>query len=106
MVCECDDDEPEQNIDHEKVDDASKLIRRVYKFCGAGGNLHIVIDDGNSDAGSIRWCLDDWMVKNPHKSSEKQLAAERRCADALLKLTEAERDAAIDLAHRTMRAQR
>ena len=32
-------------------------IQEIYKTNPAGGALHIVLDDGNTDSRSIRWCL-------------------------------------------------
>ena len=32
-------------------------IQEIYKTNPAGGALHIVLDDGNTDSSFIRWCL-------------------------------------------------
>lgn len=60
-----------------------KLIDAVYAqpHGGAGGKLHIVVDDGNVEAHHIHWCLDQ----------EEITAIERECAEALLELSEEDR---------------
>lgn len=52
---------------------------------GVGGNLHIVLDDGNTDDGSISFCYG--------YASAKGDEAGVRLACAMLQLSEAERDA-------------
>ena len=41
------------------MDTLKELIEYYYNLegCGAGGPLHILLDDDNYDIGSIRWCI-------------------------------------------------
>lgn len=98
------DDEPE--IDIVRLAPVVALIRKVYEFDLAGGGLHIVVDDDNIETSHIRWCLDSWIPEDRFKTSAEQKAAEIACGEALLELTEDERQAAIDEAHRQMRSER
>lgn len=42
------------------------LVNEYYNKEGnsCGGNLHIVLDDGNCDNGSIQYCLDRCITNN------------------------------------------
>jgi hypothetical protein len=42
------------------VPEVLPLVRALYAlpFHGVGGHLHIVLDDGNIEDGSVRFCLD------------------------------------------------
>lgn len=49
-------------------DTLKKIIDGYYKLpgCGAGGPLHILLDDDNYDIGSINFCI-DYCFKNRHE---------------------------------------
>lgn len=63
------------------------LVIELYKINGAGGLLHIVLDDDNFDDGSIQWCLEN-LDKNATKaeSSQKEIEICRELATLILKL--------------------
>lgn len=46
------------------------LISQIYDVYVTGGCLHIVLDDGNVDSTSIRWCLCNTIPQE--KDPEKQ----------------------------------
>jgi hypothetical protein len=58
------------------------LIAAVYEESCVGGNLHIVVDDWNIEDHHVKWCAE---IPN-------LTAAEQACVDALLALTEAQRN--------------
>ncbi len=62
------------------------MARDYYKLPGngCGGNLHIVLDDGNLETGHVQFCLDQAQEHNDEKGIE--------LAKALLDLTEDQRD--------------
>lgn len=53
------------------MDTLKQLCERFYEFkgCGAGGPLHILLDDDNYDIGSVQFCIDycikDLTAKEP-----------------------------------------
>jgi hypothetical protein len=69
-----------------KVEKAIKMSRAYYKLPdnGAGGSLHIVLDDGNLETGHVLWC------KNYAKEQGDPEGV--ALAEFLLTLTEDERD--------------
>jgi hypothetical protein len=69
---------------------ASALVRRVYKHCDLGGNLHSQLDDWNIEDD----CWDEFTIYR-NDSSPNQIAAERACFDAFKALTLDERASAL-----------
>ncbi len=51
---------PDFPRDRPNVPTVKALVRRYYAKPGhsAGGNCHVVLDDGNVDNGCLRWTLD------------------------------------------------
>jgi hypothetical protein len=80
---------------HEKVREVIALIGKVYEFSLSGGNAHTVLDDENTENHNIRWCLDETIPENAFRAPPRQIAAERACLNAMLELTEDERDLAL-----------
>lgn len=76
------------------VNEIIAAIAEVYKYHGAGGNLHVYIDDGNLE--------DHWFEDREQpptgssfrEDSPEQVAAERKCWNLLKKATVEERFAA------------
>ena len=62
------------------------LIDKIEAEHGAATRLHIVLEDLSLDADSIRWCMDN----------ETLTEDEQACADALLKLSEDDREALVN----------
>lgn len=63
-----------------------------------GGNLHIVLDDGNAGDGSLDFCGEE--IERDAASSEADshlIAAERRCLAAFRALNEGERWSVLGL---------
>jgi hypothetical protein len=69
--------------------EAAKLIEEVFEWSSGGGNLHIVIDDWNLDDDSLDFC--DTEIRTDDPSCDEKLEAERKCLDALRKMTLEER---------------
>ena len=62
-----------------------ELKHIIYnKYNCAGGELHIVLDDGNIEEDHIKWCLDNSIVKI---SDEEEKKVYTECAELLLKLS-------------------
>lgn len=53
------------------MDSLKKLCEEIYKLegCGAGGNLHILLDDDMYDDESISYCLNECLLDPEHPSS-------------------------------------
>jgi hypothetical protein len=68
-----------------------KVIERIYSFSGAGGGLHIVLDDWNIEDGDILWC----MQYRPGYRPDGLPLSERVCAKILLAMTIEERASAL-----------
>lgn len=60
------------------------LKQEIYKFHGAGGGLHIVLDDGNMENDHINYCIE--YVKECDSFTEEQKNMQIECAELLLKL--------------------
>jgi len=73
-------------IDSPAVRDAAHLIGRVYHFAITGGGLHIVVDDYNLDDADLDSCL-----------GQPLSTIERKCGEALRRMTVAERASALGL---------
>lgn len=52
---------PDLPADRPKVPDVMPLVRAYFAKPGngAGGNLHVALDDGNLDNGSLQFCLSE-----------------------------------------------
>jgi hypothetical protein len=77
------------------------LIDDVYEHHGAGGGLHIILDDFNVEDGHVTFCQ-DWIehergngVWKTDPVSPEQLKAERECLKLLKAMTVEERASAI-----------
>lgn len=83
---------------------AADLVGQVYGFSGAGGNLHIVLDDWNIEDDNLDFCSKQidaggyYDSKYPdERDTPEQLAVERRCCDAFMRMSIAERASALAL---------
>lgn len=97
----------EEGYDSAKIDTAvtrhaAKLIAGVYEYAGAGGRLHIAIDDFNLEDEDIEFCareikesIDAGLLDDPDEA--EQLEAEKICCDYLSKMTTEERASALSL---------
>jgi len=103
MCCGCWKEDGSPQIDNERVRDVQALIAAVYDYHGAGGNLHIVLDDNNTEDEHLEFCQgqinkaritgeDEWGY-----DSSEALDAEQKCLDALRAMTLEERDSAMGL---------
>ncbi len=83
------------DIVNEKTEAAVALVRQVYDAIGggAGGNLHIVIDDWNLLDHSIEWCQGGRSDPNWHGPPMRWTLTdvEAQCAAAFLGMTLQER---------------
>jgi hypothetical protein len=104
-------------IDTPAVREAAKAVDDVYQHSCVGGNLHIVLDDWNIEDSNLEFCshcidhagmmplakdaADCHKRYNEKKRLDpdppEQLAAERRCCDLFMALTEDERASALAL---------
>lgn len=82
-----------------KAEEAVPLFKAVYDQPrgGAGGNLHIVLDDWNIEDESIHYCMDTTKVERYFDGELDTTLTdiERRCAEHLLTMTMEERAAAL-----------
>jgi hypothetical protein len=104
-------------IDTPLVRAAAVAAADVYEYSGAGGNLHIVLDDWNVEDSNLEFCsacidgagvmplegsdhpahlrYNDERRANPDPPD--QLAVERQCCDLFQQMTEEERVSALAL---------
>ncbi len=86
------------SVVNDAVKAAAELIGGVYEHHGAGGGLHVIVDDWNLDDGTVAFCA-NYIESEEYKSNddvtEERLEAERRCLRALKALTEQERGSAL-----------
>lgn len=80
----------------EEIRHAAALIAEVYLQHGAGGHLHIVVDDWNIEDGYISYCS-DLINQKAYSDAPEQLSAERAACDALMSMTVTERAVALAL---------
>lgn len=73
-------------------DETILLIKEIYIKHEAGGALHIVLDDGNTENHFIYWCLDN-SIEEIKDMKEKLLF--ERCAKNLLKMSKNQRNKCI-----------
>ena len=69
------------------IDQVAAIVREYYTMdgMGAGGSLHIVLDDGNTEERHVEWCLENSCV------TQNDLAG-HLLAQVLLLFTEDQRD--------------
>lgn len=67
------------------------LMNHIYTTEPAGGALHIVLGDGNTEDEHIKWCIDNSIAELVGTEHDAYL----RCAELLLQMTEPERLDAI-----------
>ncbi len=96
-MCEvCYDEYGKPNIVNEKTEAALALVRQVYEAPqgGAGGNLHIVLDDWNIEDSSIYYCIESYGEVESYFGGNYDMTPtiiERACAGAFLDMTLRER---------------
>lgn len=73
-------------------------FRAYYKLNPAWGSLHVVLDDGNIDDATVRWCR-DWAIEH----SDPEGAA---LAEILLRMSKTQRSKIGDKAGRKDEAER
>jgi hypothetical protein len=52
-----------------KFDRMAKLVKDIYKYCSAGGIMHVVLDDGNFGDSTIEWTI-DYAKKNKEETEQ------------------------------------
>lgn len=80
------------------VEDAVMLIKELYKTEGAGGLLHIVVDDGNVEDDDIQFCIDYCNEKENKDNPKRELCLE--IANKMLRLNYEQRILAYYMSHR------
>ena len=78
---------------NKNMDWLKKLCETLYSLpnCGAGGNLHILLDDDNYDDDSVMFCLKECLLNPEHPSSSLGILI---CTE-ILKMSMAERSVFI-----------
>jgi hypothetical protein len=79
------------------MEDLLADIAELYAFNPVGGALHIVLDDGNTDDESIKYCLETckehWSVVGSHPENVEGIVdLIMSIGNQLLKLPKTERD--------------
>lgn len=82
--------------DRPEIKRAVEAIKRVFDFSVVGGRLHIVIDDLNTGDRSLEFCR-KLIEAAPH---DPEVGAERECYEALVALSEDDRDEALRIFER------
>ena len=81
-------------IINDKTKKAVKLIKEVYKYHGAGGSLHIILDDWNLEDSHVDFC-GKVISLNEYDDPPELLDAELKCYEALKKMSIEERASAL-----------
>ena len=68
------------------------LIKEIYELHSGGGQLHIVLGDGNVEDENIQWCIDNLECE----PEEREIYL--KCANNLLMMKECRRSKVIDKA--------
>lgn len=68
------------------------LYDALYRFDRAGGSLHILVDDNNTDDQSIEWLDKEWMPKCKNTTHDAQWAVERALLDLFMRFDQKDRD--------------
>ncbi len=84
-------------IDTPAVRDAARASAAVHDFHGAGGGLHIVLDDWNLEDEQVAWCLLPENLAQYGSPDPAERAQEIYAGLAFLALTEDERASALAL---------
>lgn len=74
-----------------KQERLTQLILAIYDKYPAGGALHVVLDDGNTEDNHIQWCIDHL----DEYSDKEDIALFAECAGILLSMPERKRNTAI-----------
>ena len=87
----------EDNGDESKKQECVELIKMIYRHHAAGGGLHIVLDDGNTDDDHLEFCVKHIanlaQTDDPHNTWFHCI--EIACALLLSEMKEKERDSVI-----------
>jgi len=72
-----------------------ELVNIIYTdYNCVGGELHLVLDNGNIEDDNIQWCLDNSIAKITNED-EKKIYTE--CAELLLKLSYSSRKRTLNI---------
>ncbi len=82
-------------IINEATKNAAQLIEAAHPW---GHVAHIVLEDENLEDSSIQWCLEH-LHEQAENMTESGIKADRTALEALLALTEDERDSAMAIFH-------
>ena len=77
---------------YEDVIELTVLMNAIYLRARAGGALHIVLDDGNTEDEFIKWCMENSIAELVGK---REHDIYYRCAELLLAMPERDRLDAI-----------
>lgn len=58
-MCEACHPDRDFTLDSPEIREAARAVYDVYCFNGAGGAMHVVVDDWNVEDHDIDWCLDN-----------------------------------------------
>lgn len=75
-------------LETEKVRQAAEAIEELYSMHGAGGMMHIVVDDWNLEDDSVEWC-------GKYMADKKPDACEIRVYELFKRMTVEERASAL-----------
>ena len=76
---------------YEVVVEFTVLINAIYLMDPAGGALHIVLDDGNTEDEFIKWCMENSIAELVGREHDIYY----RCAELLLAMPERDRMSVI-----------
>ena len=96
-MCEnCYNEKGRPAIVNKRTKAAADLISDVYEHHGAGGGLHVVVDDFNTDDSCVQFCK-SYIESEDYRQnvSKARLMAEEKCICALAEMSEPERTTAL-----------
>lgn len=93
-------------MEQSKKQECIELIKMIYRHHAAGGRLHIILDDGNTDDGSVDFCV-RYIAEEQAKDEDIRTVwfhcVEMAVVMLLNCMTEDERDEVIEQAWKEMR---
>lgn len=92
-------------MEQSKKQECIELIKMIYRNHAAGGGMHIVLDDGNTEDSNVEFCVkyiaNEAQTDDPHNTWFHCI--EMACAMLLSEMEEGERIEIIEQARKEMR---
>jgi len=94
MCIDCWESAGSPRIWNSNIEAAVEAALDVYEFNGAGGSLHILLDDWNTEDNALYLC-EEYAKEHRGINGDEQFTVEMKCLQAFRSLTEPERVSAL-----------